>query len=70
MPLIRVSHAARYNQAEKERIMRDVTAAYAAACGCDPAKVWVLLEEVEKTDWATGGASIASRASNAAPQKT
>jgi 4-oxalocrotonate tautomerase len=62
VPLIRVSHAARFNQAEKDKIMRDVTVAYAAAGGCDATKVWVILEQVEKTDWATGGASIASRA--------
>ena len=62
MPLIRVSHAASFNQAEKDKIMRDVTVAYAAASGCDATKVWVILEQVEKADWATGGASIASRA--------
>lgn len=41
--------------------MRDVTAAYSAASGCDPAKVWVILEEVDKADWSTGGSSLASR---------
>lgn len=61
MPLIRVSHAASFGQADKEKIMQDVTAAYASASGCDPTKVWIILEEVEKSDWATGGASIASR---------
>ena len=63
MPMIRISHAAQYDRAAKERILREVTAAYAAAAGCDPTKVWVVLEEVPKTDWSTGGTSLAARAS-------
>lgn len=62
MPMIRISHAAQYDPAAKEKILREVTAAYAVATGCDPAKVWVVLEEVPKTDWSTGGTSIAARA--------
>lgn len=66
MPLVRISHAARYDQSVNEAVMRDVTQAYAAATGCDPAKVWVLIEEVEKTMWASGGNSLAA---NAVPAK-
>ncbi|MFC5507790.1 tautomerase family protein [Bosea massiliensis] len=62
MPVIRISHAAQYDPAAKEKILKEVTAAYAAAAGCDPAKVWVVLEEVAKTDWSTGGTSLAARA--------
>lgn len=62
MPLIRISHAANYAQPVKDRVMADVTAAYAAATGCDPAKVWVIMEEVDRTDWATGGMSLAAKA--------
>ncbi|KAB2865500.1 MAG: hypothetical protein F9K43_16970 [Bauldia sp.] len=65
MPLIRISHAARYDQPAKDRILADVTAAYAAAAGCDPAKVWVILEEIERTDWSTGGIALAARAASA-----
>lgn len=65
MPMIRISHAAEYDQAKKEQILREVTAAYAEATGCDPAKVWVVLEEIHKSDWSTGGMSIASRAAQA-----
>ena len=68
MPLIRISHAARHEQDQKERIMRDVTAAYSAASGCDPAKVWVILEQVDKADWATGGSSLASRRPSETPK--
>ncbi|CAN7716663.1 tautomerase family protein [Aminobacter aminovorans] len=62
MPLIRISHAASYAQPVKDRLMVEVTAAYAAATGCDPAKVWVIVDEVDKSDWATGGTSLAAKA--------
>jgi len=62
MPLIRISHAASHGPDTKEAIIREVTAAYANASGCDPAKVWLLLEEVGPEDWATGGVSLAERA--------
>lgn len=58
MPLIRVTHAAHYDPEKKEEIMRDVTRAYARAAGCDPAKVWLILEEVERDDWSVGGEAL------------
>ncbi|WP_306051032.1 tautomerase family protein [Oceaniradius stylonematis] len=61
MPLIRISHAANYAQPVKDSLMADVTAAYAAATGCDPAKVWVIVEEVDTADWATGGTSLVAK---------
>lgn len=66
MPLIRISHAATYEQPIKEAVMRDVTRAYAEATGCDPSKVWVLIEELDKADWSTGGTSLEAKASQAA----
>ena len=61
MPLIRISHAAKYEQSIKDKIIADVTTAYAAAAGCDPTKVWVIIEQVEKTDWGTGGVTLAAK---------
>lgn len=61
MPLIRISHAAQYRPEQKETIVQAVTQAYAQASGCEPGKVWVLLEEVSAQDWATGGISLAAR---------
>ena len=66
MPLIRISHASQYQPEQKEAIMQAVTQAYAQASGCEPGKVWVLLEEVPAQDWATGGTSIAARRKAAA----
>lgn len=61
MPLIRISHAASHDPGTKERIIEEVTAAYAAAAGCDPSKVWLLMEEVPREDWGTGGTSLAAK---------
>lgn len=61
MPLIRISHATRLGAESKETLLRRVTEAYAEATGSDPAKVWVILEELDRNDWASGGTSLASR---------
>lgn len=60
MPLIRVSYAGHYDQSVKDAIMRDVTDAYVAATKSDAAKVWVVLEEVERSDWSTGGTALSA----------
>lgn len=61
MPLININHAATCDDSVKAAIMRDVTTAYASATGCDPSKVWVIIEEVDRSNWATGGISLAAR---------
>lgn len=61
MPLIRISHAAKLDAETKETMLREVTSAYANSTGSDPSKVWVIVEEVERTDWASAGLSLASR---------
>lgn len=61
MPLIRISHAAAYDQSVKDALMKDVTEAYACATKCDPSKVWIIVEEVAREDWSTGGLSLASK---------
>lgn len=61
MPLIRISHAATQDADQKREVIRAVTEAYAASTASDPAKVWVLLEELPREDWGTGGVSLADR---------
>jgi len=60
MPIIRITSAGHQDQSVKDAVMRDVTAAYVAATKSDPAKVWVVLEEIERNDFATGGVSLAA----------
>jgi 4-oxalocrotonate tautomerase len=61
VPLIRVSHASPQDTDQKRTLVRAMTDAYADATGADPAKVWVILEEVSREDWATGGVPLADR---------
>ena len=61
MPLIRISHATTQDADQKREVIRAVTEAYAKSTSTDPAKVWVLLEEVPREDWATGGVPLADR---------
>lgn len=61
MPLIRISHATAQDAGQKREVIRAVTDAYAASAACDPAKVWVVLEEVAREDWGTGGVPLADR---------
>lgn len=61
MPLIEIKQAAPATEEEAAAIIRDVTAAYAAAADVDPAKVWVLLHPVPTEHWGTGGTSLAER---------
>ncbi|OZM79289.1 tautomerase family protein [Pseudonocardia sp. MH-G8] len=61
MPLIRISHATTQDADQKREVIRAVTEAYAASTSSDPAKVWVLLEEVPREAWGTGGQPLADR---------
>lgn len=61
MPHIVISQASRLSPEKKEAVLSKVTAAYAEATGTDPAKVSVVLQEVDRSDWAVAGQSLASR---------
>lgn len=61
MPLIRITHASVLNAETKELMLRAVTEAYVKSTDSDPSKVWVILEETGRADWATGGTSLAAR---------
>jgi 4-oxalocrotonate tautomerase len=61
VPLIRISHASYQDSDHKRSLVRAMTDAYAAATGTDPAKVWVVLDEVPRENWATGGIPLADR---------
>jgi 4-oxalocrotonate tautomerase len=61
VPLIRISHASPQDSDQKRSLVRAVTDAYVGATGTDPAKVWVVLDEVSRENWATGGVPLADR---------
>lgn len=60
MPLIRIAHAKQFDQSTTNEIMEAVTTAYASKAKVDPAKVWVIIEEVSPDKWATGGAPLSN----------
>jgi 4-oxalocrotonate tautomerase len=61
VPLVRISHASTQDADQKRKLVRAMTDAYADATGADPAKVWVVLDEVPRENWATGGVPLADR---------
>ncbi|MQA04913.1 MAG: 4-oxalocrotonate tautomerase [Streptosporangiales bacterium] len=61
MPLIRVEHATAQSVEDKRKLISAMTDAYASSTGTDPAKVWVVLDEVPRTDWGTGGKTLSDR---------
>lgn len=61
MPLIHVEHATAQSDDAKRALVTAMTDAYAASTGTDPAKVWVVLDEVPRTDWGIGGTTLADR---------
>lgn len=61
MPLIRISHASAQTADQKRELVRAVTDAYSEVTGADPAKVSVVLDEINRENWATGGVPLADR---------
>jgi 4-oxalocrotonate tautomerase len=61
MPIIEVRHATTYGTEKKREIVRAVTDAYSQASGTPVEKVWVLLTEVDRESWGTGGQTLASK---------
>jgi 4-oxalocrotonate tautomerase len=61
MPLIEIKHAQPFTPEAEAGIIQAVTDAYATASGADPSKVWVILEEVPRHRWGSGGTTLAAR---------
>ncbi len=61
MPLIDVRHATTLDTATRRELVRALTEAYASTTGADAAKVWVLLDEVPRDEWGSGGRTLAAR---------
>lgn len=61
MPLIQVSQASQQSPEKKRELVKELTEAYARATGADAAKVWVIINEVARDSWGTGGIPLADR---------
>lgn len=59
MPLINVHYASVQPEEKKQELIRELTATYARVMGAKESSVWVMLNEVPRTDWGVGGQSLA-----------
>jgi 4-oxalocrotonate tautomerase len=55
MPNVRIEMWPAQSRDQKDALIRNVTQAVIDSIGCPPQAVQVMLIEVDKSDWATGG---------------
>jgi 4-oxalocrotonate tautomerase len=55
MPLVRIEMWPTVTREQKDDLVRNVTKAVVDSIGCRDQAVQVMLFEVDKSDWATGG---------------
>ncbi|WP_431285108.1 4-oxalocrotonate tautomerase [Humitalea sp. 24SJ18S-53] len=61
MPVIRVEMFAGRTPDQKRALAKALTEAFVAAVGGAPQSVQIILQDVEKSDWATGGVLASDR---------
>lgn len=67
MPIIRIDLLSGRSPEIKQQLAAEMTASMARICGCDPAHVYVMFNDVQHHDWAVGGRVFAA-APSAIPQ--
>ncbi|WP_282609200.1 2-hydroxymuconate tautomerase [Pelagibius sp. Alg239-R121] len=55
MPIIRVEMFKGRTQDQKRELVRELTEGFVRACGGNPESLHVVITDVEKEDWGTGG---------------
>ncbi|MGH1978699.1 GNAT family N-acetyltransferase [Rothia sp. L_38] len=60
MPLINVSYASTQSDEKKAELIAELTRTYAWVMGAKESSVWVVLNEVPRTDWGVGGQPLAA----------
>ena len=55
MPIIRVEMFKGRSEAQKRALVRDLTDAFVGAAGGNPESVQIVITDVEKSDWGSGG---------------
>lgn len=61
MPLIQVNQASSQSPEKKRELIEAMTEAYSRVTGMDASKVWVIINEVPRDSWGTGGVPLADR---------
>ncbi|WP_237205324.1 GNAT family N-acetyltransferase [Rothia nasimurium] len=69
MPLINVSYASTQSDEKKAELIAELTRTYARVMGAKESSVWVILNEVPRTDWGVGGQPLAELGAAAASQQ-
>ncbi|WP_237209981.1 GNAT family N-acetyltransferase [Rothia nasimurium] len=69
MPLINVSYASVQSDEKKAELIAELTRTYARVMGDKESSVWVVLNEVPRTDWGVGGQPLAELDAAAASQQ-
>ena len=60
MPIIRIDLLAGRSPDIKQKLAAEMTASMARICGCDPAHVYVMFNDVFHHDWAVDGQVFAT----------
>lgn len=55
MPIVTIDMWAGRTNEQKEMLIEKVTKAVSESTGAPPEKTWVIIREVEKSDWGVGG---------------
>ncbi len=55
MPIIRVEMFKGRNAAQKKALIEELTAGYVKTCGGTPQSVQIVITDVDKGDWGSGG---------------
>lgn len=69
MPLINVSYASTQSDEKKAELIAELTRTYARVMGTEESSVWVVLNEVPRTNWGVGGQPLAELDAAAAHQQ-
>jgi 4-oxalocrotonate tautomerase len=64
MPLAQIYIAKGRSHEQKKKLIENVTQAFVDSLGTKPDSVWVVINEVARSDWGTGGVPLG------APDKT
>tara|TARA_B100000579_G_scaffold432880_1_gene450578 strand:+ start:834 stop:1028 length:195 start_codon:yes stop_codon:yes gene_type:complete len=64
MPIIRVEMFKR-TEKQKRNLVKELTAAFVNTCGGNKDAIKILITEVDKNDWASGGIIEADKENNA-----
>jgi 4-oxalocrotonate tautomerase len=63
MPFVTIKMLSGRSKEQKKRLVEAVTKDVEEICNVKPESIWIVIEEVEKEHWATGGTLVSDRTS-------